>query len=264
MNIFELILFHAPIKANICTTTERMVRLMVENRLKLYIILIAFVYSSGQMVWFFYRWYNNHDMEYACNYAPILFTCFFAIMIKWLILDITKDLETSNNKSDILDDRKRQGIIKNRLVTCIKHHDILCRFAKLMQGYFYYTMIWHVLGVITLTASILYMIFFQNTTPSNQMAIFLECIVLAFGTYMYCFMGESFQDQFEDIFDATKESKWYYFNVKNRKLFSVFIMNLRRSYKLDCAGIFCMNLELTIWMLNKIFALVSVLTAMKE
>nr|QXE93265.1 odorant receptor 39 [Eucryptorrhynchus brandti] len=393
MNIFELVLFHAPIKANICTTTERMVRLMVENRLKLCIILMTFVFSSGQMVWFFYRWYNNHDMEYACNYAPILFTCFFAaisiiqvalkhshfrksiafirenfwsqdlateearnemsdkigyikllnvstvsltaiaafvfmpfngihynqtlfpfmdflgnldmpeglkkclailiyplmfpttycvailgvalcfyacnfkaqaIMIKWLILDITKDLETSNNQFDILDDIKRQEIIKNRLITCIKHHNKLCRFAKLMQGYFYYTMIWHVLGVITLSASIIYMIFFQNTTPSNQLAIFLECIILAFGTYMYCFMGESFQGQFEDVFDATKEAKWYYFNVKNRKLFSIFIMNLRRSYKLDCAGIFCMNLELTIWILNKIFALVSVLTAMKE
>ncbi|XP_050305594.1 uncharacterized protein LOC126742833 [Anthonomus grandis grandis] len=174
------------------------------------------------------------------------------ILIKWVILNITKDLENlHNHEFNIIDDDNCQKIIAARLKKCFK------QYAYKVKKYFYLTGAWPLAGIVILIGCLLY-IFLDQSNKGSTFAMVQEISGCVVAVFTFSFLGQTFQIQMSEILDAALQAKWYYFNTKNRKIFLIFLQNLSKDVNLEIAGFFSVNLELSIWIFNKSFAILSV------
>ncbi|XP_050308282.1 uncharacterized protein LOC126744777 [Anthonomus grandis grandis] len=195
--------------------------------------------------------------------------CFFinsyryqTILIKWKLINITKDLSKLNTKSEMYYNEAYQTAIKRRLINCIKQHIILSQYAEKVINYFYYTLLWQIMSGIIVFVSLIYIFMFHNSY-NKQSAVITNIVGVYFASFFYTLYGQLFQDQNDILLEATMKSNWENFNKSNKKTLLIFMINLKRSYILVGLGIIPVNFDMFIWFCNKVVALLGVIEAME-
>nr|WJJ63328.1 odorant receptor 28 [Pachyrhinus yasumatsui] len=186
------------------------------------------------------------------------------VMIKWSLVNTKKELRALGfTNDDIIANSCCQNVIKKRLVACVKHHWILIAIAKYTVRFFYKTFFYHTFVGIVLITTHTYIILFHHVGTS-PMAVVINAVAGLFVVALYGIFGEIFQEQTDIMSDAIKQSNWELFSKENKKILMILFLNLKRKYYITGYGLFPINCQFVVWVLNKMFALLSVLSVMEE
>nr|QXE93251.1 odorant receptor 25 [Eucryptorrhynchus brandti] len=184
-------------------------------------------------------------------------------MVKWVLLNSTKNLSIADDMPQLVESAECQKVIKHRLDKCIRQHVVLSRYAEYLVKHFYYTILWHIFSGISLFTSLLYIFLFHNAA-NNPVALIINILGAYFAAFLYTAYGQLFQEQTDILLEAAGASNWHFYNTSNRRSLIIFMLNLKRQYKIVGMGIITLNFEMFIWFSNKVVGLLSVVSLMEE
>nr|QXE93266.1 odorant receptor 40 [Eucryptorrhynchus brandti] len=161
----------------------------------------------------------------------------------------------------LVDDDSYQEHVRRVLKECVKQDIKLKMFGNSLIRHFQWVMLFHAGNGILLLSVLYYMnIFLRGIFSPMGLLIFL------FGAnsmaFLYAVSSEIFREQVNLIRDAVFETKWYTFNVSNRKTILLLLTNLTRPRFLTAGGVFDVNYALFISIMHKCFNVMTVLNRM--
>ncbi|EEZ97786.1 odorant receptor 309 [Tribolium castaneum] len=173
---------------------------------------------------------------------------------------LNKRLEALDDEQLFLDNDNYQDFVTKELKFCIQQHQFLLKFAKRLNDILYYPTFYYVLsGVVTGVSLLLF--------PKNDIKNLLRCvliIVLGGGfAISFCFLGQILENASEELLFSAYSARWYLWNIKNRKLLSVFLLKTQDNIVLSSSGIITINFRLLISLYQSIYSCLTFLLNIK-
>ncbi|KAJ3664067.1 hypothetical protein Zmor_008271 [Zophobas morio] len=200
-----------------------------------------------------------HMIIYYCGYTRRKFTAF------------TKSLEDLNDGFDDVDplksvyDEEYQREITRRLKFCIRSHVRLYSInSQLLRDLSHYIFLYSIIGVLFAIGIVVYGVTFQSSSLEKYVRVLGLAFCFVFMFVHMIWVGQITEDTTSDLFEALKQTVWYYWNDKNKKIFLMFLLNGEKSFKMQYSENVSVNYELGVSILKSIYSTIMVLANLKN
>ncbi|KAJ3660237.1 hypothetical protein Zmor_004694 [Zophobas morio] len=178
---------------------------------------------------------------------------------------LNKKLTELPEKEDVVQavrDPEYQHLVTKELISCIKLHQILVEYTRKINELIYFpTFYYTVSGVVTALSILLVP---QDGSKTLFFVMFLAGFFAVSVTVGFCCVGQFLENESEKLFVSGYNCKWYLWNVKNRKLLQMFLINTQESMVLTSSGLITVNFQLLISLYRVIYSTLTFLLNMSE
>ncbi|KAJ3660236.1 hypothetical protein Zmor_004694 [Zophobas morio] len=141
-------------------------------------------------------------------------------------------------------DHEYQNLVTSDLISCIKLHQILVEYTRKINELIYFPTFYYTVSGVVVALSLL--LFPKDESKCTILVVVILGVLAVCVTISFCYVGELLENESEKLFVSAYSSKWYLWNVKNRKLLQLFLINTQESMVLSSSGLITINFQLLI------------------
>ncbi|EEZ97788.1 odorant receptor 319 [Tribolium castaneum] len=231
-----------------------------------------FLINENQF-FFFYQFLDDFVPKYEFRiFCKIIYKATFPVMFYAAVLHAIQtaygtqhmkfQLIMLREKIEKIDcNEKHQKKIRQKLIYCIRRHDSIITFGRNKMEQMS-ELIGIFLTIATLCfISILIFMFAGPFYKEYYVRLCLTCAtaVAAFGSLLV--FGQKLEDEIEQLATVTYNLKWYNFDVENRKIYLLFLLNVMKTFQVKYLD-FAINYRLGLSIVRTVYSVLSVMLKM--
>ncbi|EEZ97782.1 odorant receptor 199 [Tribolium castaneum] len=162
---------------------------------------------------------------------------FQIVLLNQKILQISKNNDL--DETTIFENMEYQKTIYRNLRSCISQHVALQKYiTRILVSIQKAIPVYFCLAVLCLIAVIFFVLNNLNMSASNHFKarIFVSGVCGSLILYTFTEAGQLLADTTGDIFNTLMQCPWYYWNIKNRTVFMIFMLHSLNPLKIDWGG----------------------------
>ncbi|KAJ3660596.1 hypothetical protein Zmor_005037 [Zophobas morio] len=198
-------------------------------------------YALNVYLFFFYTYFYHAALTLIAN----------IFSLTYLILHLYNQFCMLNEKLKTLPDNQHQDLVKQELISCIKLHQTLLEYIKLINALLYYPIYFYSAGEFTIGLTI---ILCPKSTLMDLLRAILAAVITVSAVAGGCFFGQILENASEETLNSAYSAPWYTWNTKNRKLFLLFLQLTERKAILSTSGVITVNYQLLIGLFRAIYS----------
>ncbi|KAJ3664065.1 hypothetical protein Zmor_008269 [Zophobas morio] len=196
---------------------------------------------------------------YFCGHIRVQFTMFVVCLEN---LDYGYD-NVDPLKSLYNDEYQKE--VTRRLKFCIERHIRIYSVAnRILRDLRHFIFIFSIIAVLYTIGILVYGATFPLSSPQRYLYVLSMVVCFIFIFLHMIWTGQATENVTSQMFEALKQTAWYCWNEKNKKIFLMFVLNGRKAFKLQFSQNVSVNYQLGVSILKSVFSAVTVLARLQN
>ncbi|KAJ3660233.1 hypothetical protein Zmor_004692 [Zophobas morio] len=219
-------------------------------------VKIAFDYLNGWMLYLYVTLFYVMLYHGGMTIVATLYCLTYVVMHLYnQVCLLNKKLTELPEKEDAFQavgDYEYQNLVTSELISCIKLHQVLVEFSRKINEWIYFPTFYYTTSVVLVALNLL--LFPKDDSKFVFFMVVALCILAVFMVISCCCVGQLLENESEKLFVSGYNCKWYLWNVKNRKLLQMFLVNTREGMALTSSGLVTINFQLLIGLYRAVYS----------
>ncbi|KAJ3641591.1 hypothetical protein Zmor_028092 [Zophobas morio] len=155
--------------------------------------------------------------------------------------------------------------IEEKLMFCVKRHVQLIengsRPLRLTQVY---VLPFQIMGTCVMASILLVFFAFEGSLSDQYFRVVVLVLTTSAMLVGFAAGGQGIEDWSEEIYEALCQVEWYHWNLKNKKTYLFFLMNVTRKFKIKYSENISLNYRLGLEVVKAIFSAMSVIYSLQQ